>query len=225
MQPTLNVVAMSETNVQLAPERRPSTNADRFERTRRALVDSASQLFARDGYNQTNTADVVERAGVTRGALYYHFKDKSALFEAVFEDVVETMRRTIRCKAGRIVDPWKLFVTASETYLDAFTDPVFQRIALQEAIPVVGWARWQQVMSETVEADLLFAARRAMEAGYLPPGDVFPLARMLAGAFREAAFLVANAPDGRAARAAAGAAMRELLDGLHGRSPAGNKIT
>ena len=214
---------MTEAILQNAAERRPSTNADRYERTKRALLDSASQLFARDGYNQTNTADVVERAGVTRGALYYHFRDKSALFEAVFEDIVEAMRRTIRRKAGRIEDPWRLFVTASETYLDAFTDPVFQRIALQEALSVIGWTRWQQVMTETVEADLLFAARRAMEAGCLPPVDVFPLARMLAGAFREAAFLVANATDPKAARTAAGEAMRALLDGLHGRSPIGRQ--
>ncbi len=214
---------MTQAAVQIISERRPSTNADRYERTKRALLDSASQLFARDGYNQTNTADVVERAGVTRGALYYHFKDKSALFEAVFEDIVEAMRRTIRRKAGRIEDPWKLFVTASEIYLDAFTDPVFQRIALQEALSVIGWARWQQVMTETVEADLLFAARRAMEAGCLPEGDVFPLARMLAGAFREAAFLVANSTDARTARTSAGEAMGALLDGLHGRSPLGRR--
>ena len=62
-------------------------NAERSRQTRRTLLDAGRALFADVGYARTTTGELVQRAGVTRGALYYHFRDKTALFEAVFEEV------------------------------------------------------------------------------------------------------------------------------------------
>ena len=56
------------------------SKADRSRRTRRALLDVGQALFADVGYARTTTGELVRRAGVTRGALYYHFPDKTALF-------------------------------------------------------------------------------------------------------------------------------------------------
>ena len=193
-------------------------NVDRSEQTRRALIDAGRELFAAAGFNRTNTIDIALKAGMTRGALYHHFKDKDALFEAVFLDVVDRMRRSIRRQAGRIRDPWALFTRACEVYLDECSDPVFQTVALQEAISVLGWHRWSEIMSNAVEADMLYAARVAMDAGEFPPLEVLPLTRMLAGAFREAAFFVAGSSDRSAARAQVGATMSEMIGGLHDRA-------
>ena len=56
--------------------------------TRRALLDTARRLFTRDGFQATRTEEIVEQAGLTRGALYHHFRDKEDLFRAVHEEVV-----------------------------------------------------------------------------------------------------------------------------------------
>ena len=59
---------------------------EQSERTRRALIGVARDMFTEQGYAHTATEEIVRRAGVTRGALYYHYRDKAALFKAVFEE-------------------------------------------------------------------------------------------------------------------------------------------
>ena len=53
--------------------------------TREALLAAALQVFRERGVAHTRLSDVAERAGVTRGAIYWHFKDKAELFQAVCE--------------------------------------------------------------------------------------------------------------------------------------------
>jgi len=53
--------------------------------TRESLLAAALQVFRERGVAHTRLVDVAERAGVTRGAIYWHFKDKAELFQAVCE--------------------------------------------------------------------------------------------------------------------------------------------
>ena len=53
--------------------------------TRGRILDSAAALFLRQGVARTTLAHIAERAGVTRGAIYWHFEDKAALFNALME--------------------------------------------------------------------------------------------------------------------------------------------
>ena len=59
------------------------TNADQSEATRGALIAVGRELFATRGYANSFTDEVADRAGVTRGALYHHFRRKEDLFRAV----------------------------------------------------------------------------------------------------------------------------------------------
>ncbi|WP_322046420.1 TetR/AcrR family transcriptional regulator [Paraburkholderia sp. J67] len=52
---------------------------------RKTLLDCAEQIFARKGFAQTTLDEIAAKAGVTRGAIYVHFKSKAAVFEALFE--------------------------------------------------------------------------------------------------------------------------------------------
>ena len=58
----------------------------RAEATRRKIVDSAVDLFSELGYGETGLADVLQRAGVSKGAFYYHFDSKEAVAVAIIED-------------------------------------------------------------------------------------------------------------------------------------------
>lgn len=56
--------------------------------TRSALLDAAERLFHQQGVSRTTLQDIALAAGVTRGAVYWHFADKGALFNAMLERVL-----------------------------------------------------------------------------------------------------------------------------------------
>ncbi|MEU3554283.1 ScbR family autoregulator-binding transcription factor [Streptomyces fragilis] len=58
---------------------------DRAIRTRRAILTAAAQVFDEHGYEAAKLSDVLERAQVSKGALYFHFENKEDLALAVLE--------------------------------------------------------------------------------------------------------------------------------------------
>ncbi len=63
--------------------------------TRSQLLDAAEQLFQEKGVSRTSLNDIALAAGTTRGAIYWHFKDKSDLFNAMMERVTLPLERTL----------------------------------------------------------------------------------------------------------------------------------
>ncbi|HVF65869.1 MAG TPA: TetR family transcriptional regulator [Casimicrobiaceae bacterium] len=51
--------------------------------TREALIDAAERVFRREGVTRTSLAEIAHEAGVTRGAIYWHFRDKAQLLDAM----------------------------------------------------------------------------------------------------------------------------------------------
>lgn len=62
----------------------------RSERTQSALLDAAEELILEKGTDATSIADISKRAGSSVGAVYHHFKDKTALYHALFHRMTET---------------------------------------------------------------------------------------------------------------------------------------
>jgi AcrR family transcriptional regulator len=57
----------------------------RSEETHAIILESAYQLFSRNGYEATSVADICQSAGVSKGALYHHFPTKQAIFLELME--------------------------------------------------------------------------------------------------------------------------------------------
>ena len=53
--------------------------------TRNAILDAAERLFEVQGLSRTSLQDIASAAGVTRGAIYWHFRDKRELFDSLME--------------------------------------------------------------------------------------------------------------------------------------------
>jgi AcrR family transcriptional regulator len=188
--------------------------AERSEATRTALVDVGRKLFAKRGYADVGTEEIVRRAGVTRGALYHHFSGKEDLFRAVAEQVEEEMTRKSAEAALAYEDPWEQQRAGWEAFLDACLDPAVQRIILLDAPSVLGPKAWREIASKYGLALVQFGLRSLMEAGLIEEQPVDPLAHLVIGALSEAAVVIAQAEDTEAARAEMGAALERLMVGL-----------
>ncbi|CAN7192493.1 TetR family transcriptional regulator [Acidovorax sp. Leaf78] len=55
--------------------------------TRSSLIDAAEQVFGEKGVSRASLSDIAQAAGATRGAIYWHFKDKVDLFNAMMDRV------------------------------------------------------------------------------------------------------------------------------------------
>lgn len=98
------------------------------EKTRKELIDAARAVFHQCGVSRSTLEKIAKEAGVTRGAVYWHFKDKAELFFAMREDVFTPMiERT---------DAF-LFSEAYENPLDAIEASLKEFFRVLEDCPVV----------------------------------------------------------------------------------------
>jgi AcrR family transcriptional regulator len=182
--------------------------------TRAALLRVGRELFAERGYAGVGTEEIVARAGVTRGALYHHFADKRDLFRAVHEELEAELVGGIAERIGGIEDPWELILTGVRAFLDACTDPAIMRVSLQDAPAVLGWREWREISERHGMGLVSFGLQNAMDRGVLTPRPVRPLAHLLMGAMSEAAMVIVNADDPRAAREEVEPPLLALIEGL-----------
>lgn len=195
------------------------TKAEQADATRSALSAAARQLFTVRGYAATSTTEIVERAGVTRGALYHHFAAKDELFRAVFEQLEGEVTRRVAEEALTGADPLEQLRRGTRAYLDACIDPAVQRVVLLDGPSVLGWETWQEIEQRYGYGLVVAGVEAAIGAGLISAQPVEPLAHVLFGALTEAGMVVARADEPRTARVDMEAAMDRLLEGLRASDP------
>ena len=170
--------------------------AEQYEKTRSALLTVAHELFAEQGYADTSTKDIVERAEVTRGALYYHFHNKESLFKVVFERFRQARTQAILARIQEAEgDLWQRFVeTGCTAVIESLSDKSAQRIIFTDGPSVLAPEIWHKNVQgvnfitqlfEQLEAEGFIEEKTPHEA----------LARLLWGAFLEAGVYVSHATD------------------------------
>lgn len=188
---------------------RPSEGA------REALVEAARDLFVERDYDLVSTAEILERSGVSRGALYHHFPSKLDLFRAVYE--ASERRAITRIMAQMVPEarPVEALIAAARAYLrECETDEELRRIGLTQSRAVLGWEGWRKVATELGLGVVLGIVTAAIDAGELPQRDPETTALVLLGALIEAAMPVAVAEDRSAARERSEVVIVDLLEGL-----------
>jgi TetR/AcrR family transcriptional regulator, transcriptional repressor for nem operon len=205
------------------PKRRATRLRDP-ERTRERLLQAASREIYRSGFQSAGLDTILASAGVTKGALYYHFKSKEGLGYAVVEEVVAPDVR------GKWVRP-----------LQSGKDPIDALIGIVQAISVRpedvrGGCQLNNLAQEMSPLDsgfrkrleIIFRAWREAVASVLRKGqthgsvrrDLEPTdaAGLLIAMVEGYASLAKNAQDPRVTKAG----IRNIVDWLRSLRPPGN---
>lgn len=187
------------------------TQEDRSRLTRTALLTAGRRLFAERGYAQVSADEIVTAAGLTRGALHHHYKDKQGLFQAVFEQVEQELRDELAARIEAAADTPGRLAAGLTSFLDACQRPEMVRIALLDAPTVLGWETWRAIEAEHAFSLIVDLLAKAAADGLLkqPPSTV--LARFILSAVIEAALMIAHET---ATRAEVEESLGVVLDGV-----------
>ena len=191
------------------------------EATRDLLVAIARERFTEQGYAATSIEDIVQRAGVAKGALYHHFSGKDALFRALYEavlaDVVSAVMAALAVQA-----PWAGVRAGLAAFLDACLDPAFRRIVVLESVSVLQSEVREGGIGQ-VELPMLRTVLTPLAASDVLPGvAVEPLAHVALGGLYGAALFIARSPNPGTARRQVDVVLDTLIAGLRAPSAAGS---
>jgi AcrR family transcriptional regulator len=185
--------------------------------TRRLLLEAARALFTEQGYAGASIDEIAGRAGVTIGALYHHFRDKKALFRAVYEDVeagfTERIVEGIRARTRPDDDAWERMRTGAQAYLDACMDAAIQQIVLLDAPVVLGGDGRLEIARYGLGL-VRQGLQLAMDHGLIARRPIEPLAHVMRATITEGALLLARSPNPEGARAEVGDAVDAVIGGM-----------
>lgn len=192
--------------------------AQQAHETRELIIKVARNLFAKRGFAETSIDEVLSGAGIARGALYHHFRDKEDLFRSVYRRALEEIHAKIVAAASEGPDIWERLRLGREAYLDSCTDPTIYRILLIDGPGLLSQESRREIQNSMGPAFASGLLRSSLDAlvtsGEVRQENFEPLVTILGGAFDAAALAIATAEDKRRMRQEAGAALNLLVDGL-----------
>lgn len=190
------------------------TQAERSETTTDELVTAARRLFAEKGFAATSIEEIVRDAGVTRGALYHHFKRKEDVFEAVLCREQQMLSKRLRDAALKQGTAFAQLVAGCNEFLEACLDHDIQQICMIDGPAVLGPQRLLEVDNPHTTGMIAFALGNAMEEGEVRTRPVMPLAQLLFGALCQGAMAAARSEDPPAMMAEIQREVNTLLDAI-----------
>ncbi|ETD89872.1 TetR family transcriptional regulator [Rhodobacter capsulatus] len=142
------------------------------EQTRQNILDAAERLFCTRGIAQTTLEQIAREAGATRGAIYWHFKDKNDVLSGIYERYEDPqLCRIETAAAGELPDdPLDVLEVTGAEYLQTIeSDPVQQRLhlILISGTPNDGAEQWRESKNAEIYRLLLRLMERAHAEGSL----------------------------------------------------------
>ena len=165
------------------------------EATRNAILHAAEALLVGQDRHDVSIDEVAAAARVSKGTVYHHFADKSALFEAVYRRQLTWVAASLGAAASKHADPWRQLWALAHAYLDAEAGESKDGRALRAAPEVVGVERARRLEGELLAPAFRQVLDRLAASRQLMTGDPSVLVSLTLGLLREGA-LVASAPAG-----------------------------
>jgi AcrR family transcriptional regulator len=191
--------------------RRPRT--EMIAETRSKLLAAARHAFGTIGYAAASMDDFTAAAGLTRGALYHHFGDKSGLLAAVIIELDAEMAERLTAVSAVATNRWQGFVDECVAYVEMALEPEIQRIMHRDGPAVLG-DPMQWPNQDGCVAALTRSLVALQQEGHIVDVEPGAAARLINGATLHAAQWIANADDPETTSKQAVTAFRALLSGL-----------
>ncbi len=179
----------------------------------RRLLKAARQLFTARGYQATSIDAVAQKARVTKGALYHHFDDKLALFDAVIVELQDEMTAAVDRDVVGERERWARLKRGIAAFLDACGEASYRRLVIHEAPAVLGMTRFRE-LDDAALSSFRRAIASLRERGELDFANAALLTRLLAALVWETAMLMAEAEEPERLREQALAAIYRIVDGF-----------
>ena len=186
---------------------------------RERLIAQARRLFTERGYAEVSVDEIAANADLTKGAVYYQFKDKTDLFRAACRAVIDDIADHVDA-SGRVQPQPRLdqLGTGGSRLFDAYASQEAQRLLLIDGPAVLGFDRWMELLEPSGICLVANGLESWVEAGLLPAEQAPALAHLLFGAFIQGALRIASAADPVAAntevRTAVDTLMHAFMRGL-----------
>lgn len=171
------------------------SNRERSDATRSALIEAARRLFVEKSYAETSTPDVVAAAGLTRGALYHHFADKKALFQAVVEAESAIIAAEIEDAAPADLPSLHALSRGGAAFLAAMREPGRTRLLLLDGPAVLGRSEMDEIDRRHGGRTLREGLQSAIGAGAIRDLPLDAMAALLGAAFDRAALAIEAGGD------------------------------
>jgi AcrR family transcriptional regulator len=199
--------------MQRLPPARSTRREAYSDATRQALLKAARHLFTLRGYQATAIDAVAHRARVTKGALYHHFDDKLALFDAVVVALQEKMTASVDRDVAGERERWTRLKRGIAAFLDACGETSYRRLVIHEAPAVLGMTRFRE-LDDAALSSFHRAIASLQERGEIDFANAALLTRLLAALVWETAMLLAEADEPERLREQALAAIYRVVDGF-----------
>lgn len=182
---------------------------------RERLVAAARRLFSARGFADVSVDEIAAAAGLTKGAVYYQFADKTDLFRAACESVLDDiMAHVTKETMGHVAHVNDEIVTGGDILFDAYESDDARRLLLMDGPSVLGHVEWTK-MQEKLRVGLgEHALGHLADEGLIPKRMIPMLAHLLFGAFTQGALQIATSDDPASASKQARAAYKRLAQGL-----------
>ncbi|OIK06012.1 ScbR family autoregulator-binding transcription factor [Streptomyces monashensis] len=104
---------------------------ERAVRTRKSLIRAAAEVFAEEGYAPASLTTISKRAGVSNGALHFHFQTKNELAQAVEDEAVDVVARLVKGTLGPEGGPLQALVDATYGLMGCLSDDIVVRAGFE----------------------------------------------------------------------------------------------
>ena len=144
------------------------------DKVRKKIIDVASTLYARKGFNATSIQEISEKAGVSLPVTYHYVKKKSEIMRMIMEDVLKIFQESLVERVGTVKDPEEKLAIAVILYIKVVDQHKKKALLIYQKSNSLDDRSKSRVMELEVEVSEIFVEilREGIEQGVFKKVDV-----------------------------------------------------